>query len=444
MIGVAGCHGLLDVTDPTWVQDKDIANANGANGKRVMAAWNVSQQLQGTYQDVGLFTDEQTWDLDSPPNPPYRNYYLDLDRRDGTAMVQYFSGQYHQRDDHLDNLDQMLSLFTGAIATMRSYGADSLKGEYLAQLFGLRAYLVLQIAEDICPGFPINDISAENLAVYSQPYSTDSAITEALAQADSALADGRDTTRFLNLARVVKGRALLDLGRWSEAGAAVTSVPTNFAYTTDPDNTNNYFLRWSPNGCCGGVGEREGGNGLPFVSAQDPRVPTTVLWPRQTDATDTLYDQTKYDGQTPLTLASGIEARLIQAEVALHTGDPGWIAILDSLRTTCTDATTCPSPPAGTGGVAGLAPLSAPSDAQAQLDLVFRERAFWLFFTGHRVGDMRRLIKNYDRAVSSVYAAGPYPILNMQYGTATAIGIPIDYIRRTHPNFTGCVADEPR
>ena len=30
--------------------------------------------------------------------------------------------------------------------------------------------------------------------------------------------------------------------------------------------------------------------------------------------------------------------------------------------------------------------------------MLFRERAFWMYLTGHRLGDMRRLIRQYGRA----------------------------------------------
>jgi len=52
---------------------------------------------------------------------------------------------------------------------------------------------------------------------------------------------------------------------------------------------------------------------------------------------------------------------------------------------------------AGSGGVAELAALTDPGTAEARVDLLFRERAFWFFLTGHRQGDLRRLIRQYGR-----------------------------------------------
>ncbi len=52
--------------------------------------------------------------------------------------------------------------------------------------------------------------------------------------------------------------------------------------------------------------------------------------------------------------------------------------------------------------------LTDPGTDPARVDLIFRERAFWLFSTGHRVGDMRRLIKFYNRPAESVFPTGAW------------------------------------
>jgi starch-binding outer membrane protein, SusD/RagB family len=42
------------------------------------------------------------------------------------------------------------------------------------------------------------------------------------------------------------------------------------------------------------------------------------------------------------------------------------------------------------------------------VDLLFRERAFWMFSTGHRMGDLRRLLRQYGRAEHKTYPTGPH------------------------------------
>ena len=147
-------------------------------------------------------------------------------------------------------------------------------------------------------------------------------------------------------------------------------------------------------------------------------------------------------GPVPLTLASGLEARLIEAEAALNAGDASWLTTLNALRTTCTDAGSCPDPaPAGTGGVAGLPPLTDPGTPDARVDLLFRERAFWLFMTGHRQGDLRRLLRQYHRQQNQVYPTGLYSGGLGTYGNDVTVPIPLS--ERANPLFTGCFNRNP-
>jgi hypothetical protein len=48
---------------------------------------------------------------------------------------------------------------------------------------------------------------------------------------------------------------------------------------------------------------------------------------------------------------------------------------------------------------------------------LFKERAYWLFATAHRLGDLRRLVNSYGRAPDAVFPTGPYKY-GGSYGTA--------------------------
>jgi hypothetical protein len=72
-------------------------------------------------------------------------------------------------------------------------------------------------------------------------------------------------------------------------------------------------------------------------------------------------------------------------------------------------------PPPGTGGTVQLAALTDPgaglsaADAfTARRNLLFQERALWLYNTGHRLGDLRRLVRNYGLPSTSVFPTGPH------------------------------------
>ncbi|HEX6537315.1 MAG TPA: hypothetical protein VF041_22225, partial [Gemmatimonadaceae bacterium] len=152
------------------------------------------------------------------------------------------------------------------------------------------------------------------------------------------------------------------------------------------------------------------------------------------------------DGSGSVVLASGIEARLIQAEAALQAGGADWLAMLNALRTDGTFDTQ-PDPAdstktdtlwhAGTGGVAGLGPLIDPGSPDGRVSLLFQERAYWLYLTGHRQGDLRRLVRVYGRQQQYVYPEGGYPGAYNTYGTDVTAPIPGEE-RISNPLFTGC------
>lgn len=419
LVLLAGCHGILDVSDPTLIRDQDIANASGANGRRLNAETKFLTAIDPTASDVSLFTDERGYDATGLG----ANDKIALDSRDANKYLTVHAAAYD--DPHLGILDQVVTKAALAIPQVRLYSPDSVKGDFLAQLFAYRGYSIAQMAEDICPGFPINDVTADNLPILSGQYSTDSALTYALTQLDSALAQGKDSIVYVNLARVTKGRVLLDLGRYAEAATAVAEVPDDFVYLSNPNYTNTFFVCPSCNWNVSGfpIGDGEGGNGLHFVSENDVvRSPVRYMRHRLNDTSVSEYASTKYaSSNAQYVISSGTEARLIEAEAALNAHNASWLDKLNTLRTP-----------------AGLAPLTDPGTDSARVDLIYHERAFWMFLTGRRLGDMRRLIRNYHRDPEHVFPTGPYPLGGV-YGNATAI--PFNYKGEAlyNPNIlTGC------
>lgn len=420
VVSSMACSGLLSVSDPTLIRDSDIANASGANARRLDVLAYLNNNVSVLTEDVSRITDELVADVPSEWNAP--DY---LDQRDGAGDIAYQGASFY----HLGDWDQIFYQTSIAIPAVRAYSPDSVKGEYLGELYGVRGYAILQIAEDICSGFPLNDVSADNRPLFSGPLTTDSAFALANMQLDSAIKYAHDSVRFVTLARVVKGRALLDLGQFAAAAQVVAPVATSSVFQTDGPELSIYYDMigndWSQGGFNYAVGERDGANGLPFVSANDPRVPTVLGGTRADFPDDTLYRTTKYPSSSShMVLASGIEARLIEAEAALHAGDPNWIDILNTIRA----AAITPA----------LPPLTAPETTAEQIDLLYRERAFWLYLTGRRLGDMRRLIRNYGRSSETVFPTGPYPLGGV-YGSATSIPFNATGEQMSNPNIImGC------
>jgi hypothetical protein len=73
-------------------------------------------------------------------------------------------------------------------------------------------------------------------------------------------------------------------------------------------------------------------------------------------------------------------------------------------------------------------------------DITFRERAFWMFGTGHRLGDMRRLIRQYHRPTASIFPSGLQPYLTEPpnvYGSLVNLE-PSASEFDNNPNYHGC------
>jgi len=403
---LTACHGLLDVSDPTYIRDQDVQSAVGANARRAFALNVFMSYFPSSAVDVALFTDEATYDR------PIGSASIDPSQTLDQRMSSTYLNQVNNPTDdpHLANLDQYLGHATLALQPIRQYSPSDVKGDYLAQLFALRGVVILQMAEDMCPGFPINDVASDNQPLLSGPYTTDSAVAYAITQLDSALANVTDSAQYRELAHLIKGRALLDLGQFAAAATEVASVPTDFAFRADPSRGNPMVSYQTGDQQYGGqpmMADREGGNGLPFRSEHDTvRTPYGYYGQRVSFPTESLFVSLKYLNTLPdftFMIATGVEARLIEAEAALRANDPSWLTTLNALRTPV-----------------GLSPLVDPGTDSARVDLVYHERAFWLYLTGRRLGDLRRLMRNYGRRAQDIFPTGLYR-LGGSYGNETAI-----------------------
>lgn len=295
-----------------------------------------------------------------------------------------------------------------------------------AEALSLAGFSYVLFAENYCSGVAFSTLTDAGAIEYGSPQTTQQMFETAIARFDAALAaaSAAGEPDLENLAKVGKGRALLGLGRFADAETAVAGVPTSFVYLSEHSSNsgrqeNGIFAfvqiaeRW-------GVSDVEGINGMPFRSANDPRVPfeRTPANDLGFDNSTPIFDQLKYpDRDADVVAASGLEARLIEAEADLAAGQAGdALTKLNDLRA---------SPPAYAtleGGT--LAPLGGP----ATVDLLFQERAFWLYLTSHRLGDLRRLVRHYSRGAETVFPTGAYerPLVGGAYGTDVNLPIPVD------------------
>lgn len=326
--------------------------------------------------------------------------------------------------------------------------------------YAIEGYAEVFLAELFCSGIPLSTVDFTGDYTYQPGSTTEQVLTHARVLFDSALILAGADARVTHLAAVGKARALLELDSMAAAAAAVAAVPDAYRYEVSftaatGANAQNFAAVNGGTSWAFTVADREGSRGLDYRTSGDLRTAVTARGTYQVGAAIySIYHPNKYSdstvtpftltGANPMVVASGVEARLIEAEAALkaNPADGQWLAKLNALRTDGTQDGGGVYHP-GTGQVAGLAPLADPSSPAGRVDLLFRERAFWLFLTGHRQGDLRRLIRQYGRMQEQVYPGGTYPnsLSGELYGSDVTAPIPVEE-RTSNPNFTGCISRE--
>ena len=420
----AGCStdDLLEVDNPGIAQPSSLTGASGLAAYYAAAigdfAVAFSGDPNGDYEGLvnygGLLSDE----IGSVDTFPTRN---ETDQRrtqlDNSSNADVFRSVQRARA----NAELAATQF--ASGAVEGSAADPRRAEALS----IAGFSYVLMAEDYCSGIPFGGLGPDGATLQNgAPQSTDQVFQIALAKFDTALtiATTARVDSLVSLARVGRGRALIGLNRTADAAAAVAAVPSSFGYNvttsanTDRQNNGVYYY-FNLNRRFSAI-NNEGTNGLPFLTAGDPR----VLWQdsgrRGFDGTRKLLYQLKYPQRTsPIPLASGAEARLIQAEGALAAGaGTSFVGFLNAARTAA--------------GVA--AQVADPGTQTARENLLFRERAFGLWLTGHRLGDMRRLVRFYGRAANTVFPVGEYS----GGGTySTDVNLPIPVQELNNPNYSG-------
>lgn len=410
--GTVACSDITKVTNNQTIQPSSFDNPTGALIRRAGAYRDFVNAFGFQVAYTGLLTDE-------------------LSDSRGTSAVA------DQRRITTANQQQGLTFPYPALSTARlelQRAIVSLQQYYpaprsnISELYSLEGYVELFFAEDMCSGVPLaNEINGT--PVEGSTLTRSQLVQAALAHFDSATMNAFDSlgnadTTTSWLAAVGTGRALLDSGNAGAAATAVAAIPTRFAYAAQYDGNVQVNELASLFVASVSVSNQEGQNGLPFVSAADPRVPIDSNTAIQIDGHPFYLFRSMESRSAPITLASGIEASLIRAEARLVIGDvSGWADTLNALRQTAIS----PSMP----------PLSASAtSATADTLTMYGERAYWLFLSGHRQGDLRRLVRTTGRSQASVFPIGPYPgVSGVTYGNDVTF---IPYLEAGNPNFTGC------
>jgi len=414
---MAACSDLTDIKNTGIVQPESENNAVGAAAFYAGATQKFVAATQNSIMFTGLFTDE--W-IDGTNGGVFG--YLDA-RRAQTSVVQ--TGQ------ELTDYSNALIAVRFATEALLKYAPKP--GSRVAQMYSYSGYLELFLAEQFCNGIPFGNIDFNGTVTHGAGITTAETYARAIAHFDSAIAVS-DSARVTNLALLGKGRALVGLGKFAEAAAAVAAVPTNFVYNLDINaavagNQNTLYTFGTLNKRTGVSPGANGINGINWVGAADPRVRVQANG-KALDGIQDVFTYLPFNGLgAPVPIATGIAARLIQAEAALQannndaaTTGTGWLGILNTLRTS--------------GITPAMTPLADPGSFAARVDLLFRERAFWLYLTANRMPDMRRLVRQYGRAENTVFPTGTYKD-NLPYGTEVNFVAPT--LEGPNPAYTGCI-----
>jgi hypothetical protein len=430
---------LLEVEDPDLIMPGNVnslpgarAVANGALGRFIgMTAGGEGSWLYG-----GLLTDEWTTSSTFIQND-------ETDQRKVQLLNTQVTGFYR-------GINRVRTAANQAVPLLQQF--DSTNKALIAEMYFARGFAEMQLALDFCNGIPLSN-GASALIEYDEPRTGAEVFQVAVASYDSAIAfaSGTDaqSVSIATAAKIGKGRALMALNQYAAAATAVAGIATSYKYQHTFSLTTNTNIIWGQGFSAKrySVGDSIDGNNrdilvrnaIPFTSAKDPRLPVTdtktAAQPTVGQDGGTIMRITAiYDRLTPIDVVNGIDARLIEAEVLLKNGDTaGWLAKLNGLRNGADRVTAIGTV---TISATALPNLTDPGTPEARLKLMFREKAFWTFARGQRLGDLRRLVRQYNLAPTDVFPEG----IHFKAGTfGSDVNLPVVTDEENNPNFTGCL-----
>ncbi len=440
---LAACDDLLEVVDPDTVnpatlEDPDVIDVVVAGAIGDFAVAYSGAGGDAFLSTTALLSDEFT-------STGTFGTRTATDRR-----IQQTTANGNTSDGAYNNLQRARRALRNAAAKVAAHPDKGTSDPEFAELLALQGFTYVALGEAYCSSVPLPNDDEPDPAD-GPPRSSMELFQEAVPLFDAA--------GGTNLANMGKARALLDMGDYPGAAALVGGVPTNWTYFIEHSSLdgreNNPFFNLQSNGRYS-LSHMEGGNmtGMPFRGAgagtdpalADPRIPWFEDPAGGFDPAFRQFIQLKYPNRDSwVILTSGIEARLIEAEAALASGG-GWLAMLNALRADVAnlmggqiddyaDAVSVLTDPT-------LADLVDPVTPAARVDMLFQERAFWLYGTGHRVGDLRRLINQYSRTEASVYPSGAYH-KGGSHGSDVVFPLDFDEINNGLYDPSTCVVSSP-
>ena len=442
---VASCSDfkdqLLTPQQPDIIGPASVGTPTAADALRLGAISRLKTATVGTsgtetfYTMGGLLTDE--WKSGDTFSQRVETDQRNI-QNDNADVAAFYQAEQRARGGAKDAID-----------ALRAYLPEPAAN--IAQMYWALGVSEMMLSEAFCNGVPYGVIN-DGVPTYTNPLTNAEGFALAMAHIDSglALATAADTfavnTKYNLL--VTKARLLIDLGRFNEVAAVVASVPTSYRWymtfsLATADNPiwsfNSSQKRWVVGDSFDVTGVIK--NAIPFASAKDPRVPVTGSSINSSlklafDNGTQFVSQSVWGRTDGVPIISGLDARLYEAEVKLKANDiAGMMTILNALRAAPQVLSPTLSSPV-------MPALATPASQNEATDLYFREKAFWSFGRGTRLGDMRRLIRQYGRTQEQVFPVGTFHKNgNPPYGTD--VNFPVARTSTIdegqNPNFHGCI-----
>ena len=308
-LSLFACSGVVDTPLPADVADPAaMRTAAGAIGAYKGTLVPLRDGLSGFVGDAGVLSDElQSWEIGSPTGVFRAN--MEIDSRalpeEGAAQGGFTYAQ----------LNRLRGQAREALGLLAGYAPES-SPAFRGHLYALTGYAQVMLAELFCSGIPLSTLDFDGDYTLSGAISTEEVLMRSVTLFDTALTLSSDSARILNLARIGRARALLGLGQFAEAAQAVAEVPDGYSYQvgynagTGTADARNVFQVLNPGPYSYTVSDREGLNGLDYISSNDVR--TRVATIRVNQYGMTWYHPTpKYlqTGASPIVLADWVEAR---------------------------------------------------------------------------------------------------------------------------------------
>ena len=419
LAGATAC-GLLDTEQPNIVNAEELDTPAGAETKRLGAISTFALAKDGDFNPVAIPGSEDTFNdnsdghiltsgllADEFVNPGFIPSRTEIDARIAQPTTAGLGALFQ-------SLNRARSAAEDAAVALQTFGETPDADMGIPEMLSLAGLVYVFLAEDFCSGIPVSRVEGDQI-VFGQPLTTIEVFDTAIARFNTALAHPSIVAGdpIHSLASVGLARALVNKGLETlpAAAAAVAAVPEDFVYETEHATTpvalhNGVFEAFN-NGEFG-VFDQEGINGLDYVSAGDLRVQGDSGLGSDNN-TESWFPNKYPSFESSIPTADYTEAQLIIAESELQAGAFDAMALrLNALR-----------------ALGGLPEdIDTPADVVTGTDLLFRERAFWLYATGHRLGDMRRLIRQYGRDAETVFPTGEYFKGGLTYGTDVNLPLP--------------------